>query len=143
MAPADPEPPRAAEPRALIHHAVTRAVTRGSDPHLQAIRRIWFAAARRDPELAAYERLAAEHAVAWIRERLEFLAALGMAQPLDAEATAWAIWSLVDSLILRLAILGDAMPPPDRLIDATVELICRAVLAPVAAPRRPIALPPE
>jgi AcrR family transcriptional regulator len=142
MGPAEPQPPPSAAPRALIRHAVARAVARGNDPRLQQLRRMWFVAARRDPELAAYERLAAEHAVAWIRERLQYVAALGLAQPLDAEATAWAIWSLVDSLILRLAVLGDAMPPADRLIDATTELICRAVLAPPGAPRL-VSLPIE
>jgi TetR/AcrR family transcriptional regulator, mexJK operon transcriptional repressor len=130
-------------PRRLIRQAVTRTVTRGCDPRLQQLRRIWSGAARRDPELAAYERLAAEHAVAWIRERLEHLAALGIAKPLDAEATAWAIWSLVDSLTLRLAEHGEAMPPADRLIDATTELICRAVVASPDSPRRLVPVPIE
>lgn len=125
-------PPAAAlgSPRALIHARVTQAVARGRDPRLQQLRRIWFEAARRDPELAAYERLAAARAAAGIRAALEHLAALGLAQPLDAEATAWAIATLVDALTLRLSVLGDAMPSADRLVEATTELIARAVLRP-------------
>ena len=86
--------------------------------------------------MAAYERLAAERAVGWIRQRLERIAQLGLAPPLDVEATAWIIWSLVDSLTLRLAVLGDAMPAADRLVAATTELICRAVLNPADGPDR-------
>jgi AcrR family transcriptional regulator len=138
---ASPTAPAEISPRALIHQAVARAVARGRDPRLQELRRMWFDAARHDAELAAYERLAAEHAVAWIRERLAQLATQGLTQPLDAEATAWTIWSLVDSLTLRLVVLGDAMPPAERLIEAATELICRAVVAPPESPRRPVAIP--
>lgn len=143
MGPDDPAPAPEAEPRALIHHAVARAVARSRDPRLQQLRRMWFAAARRDPQLAAYQRLAASHAVAWIRERLDYVIALGLAQPIDAEATAWVIWSLVDSLTLRLDVLGDAMPPADRLVDATTDLISRAVLAPPPTSAHSVADPPE
>ena len=130
-------------PRDLIRQAVARAVARGGDPRLQQLRRMWYAAARRDPELAAYERLAAEHAVAWIREGLEHLAALGQAQPVDAEATAWIIWTLVDALTLRLAFLGDVMPAPERLVDATTELIYRATIDPPPPPRQLLPVPIE
>ncbi|HEY7068100.1 MAG TPA: TetR/AcrR family transcriptional regulator [Chloroflexota bacterium] len=143
MGPTGDAPPDDSAPRTLIRQAVARAVARGRDPKLQQLRRIWFAAARRDPELAAYEHLAAEHATASIRRRLEQLAALGLARPLDVEATAWLIWSLVDSLTLRLAVLGDAMPPAERLIDATTELICRAILTPPEPPRGPVPLRQE
>jgi AcrR family transcriptional regulator len=141
MVPAPEATVLAEGPRAVIRAAVARAVARGSDPRLQQLRRIWFAAARRDPELAAYERLAAEHATAAIRAGLEQTARLGLAQPLDAEATAWAIWTLVDALTLRLALLGDAMPPAERMVEATTELICRAVLLPPEPPRRRAAVP--
>src|SRR5712692_8303684 len=67
MVPASESTVLAAGPRAVIRAAVARAFARGSDPRLQQLRRMWFAAARRDTELAAYERLAAEHATAAIR----------------------------------------------------------------------------
>jgi TetR/AcrR family transcriptional regulator, mexJK operon transcriptional repressor len=148
LAPASTEGPRAwatpgRSPRDLIRTAVARAVARGTHPGLQQLRRIWYVAARRDPALAAYERLAAEHAVAWIREGLEQLAAQGVAQPLDTEATAWAIWTLVDALTLRLGFLGDVMPAPDRLIEATTDLIYRATIAPPPPSRPLLSIPIE
>jgi len=138
---AAPARPTASEPRAAIHAAVAHAVRRGLDPRVTRLRRIWFAAARRDPELAAYERLAARYAVARIRGRLERARDSGQAQPFDVEATAWAIWTLVDALTARLALLGDAMPPPERMIDTVAEMICRAVLLPPGPPRRVTQLP--
>ncbi len=139
----DAEHTGARTPRALIREAVERAVVRGSDPTLQQVRRIWHAAARRDPELAAYERLAAERAVGWIRARIERLQLTADARPLDVEATAWVIWAMVDALVLRLDLLGEAMPPPERLIEATTEVICRAVVGPAAARRAFVAVPIE
>src|SRR3954469_19986129 len=54
---ADPLPPAAGQqdPRAAIRAAAARAVERGMEPRLAQLRRVWFVAARRDPELAAYE----------------------------------------------------------------------------------------
>jgi TetR/AcrR family transcriptional regulator of autoinduction and epiphytic fitness len=142
---ADPLPTPAGQqdPRAAIRAAVARAVERGTEPRLIQLRRVWFAAARRDPELAAYERLAAGYAVARVRARLEQAAALGYTPLLDAEATAWSIWVLVDALTARLSLLGDAMPPTERMIDAAASLICAGVLAPPSAPRRVTRLPVE
>jgi AcrR family transcriptional regulator len=138
-----PAPAGPPDRRAAIRAAVARAVERGTEPRLVQLRRIWFVAARRDPELAAYERLAAGYAVARIRRRLEQVAALGHAPLPDVEATAWAIWVLVDALTARLSLLGDAMPPAQRMIDAAASLIAAAVLAPPAAPRRVTSLPVE
>jgi AcrR family transcriptional regulator len=126
-----PEMPAGATPRALVRAGVARAITRGQDPRLQRLRQIWFLAARRDPELAAYERLLATEVAGRIRGRLEQAARLGLTQPIDAEATAWAIWTLVDALGVRLAVIGSAMPSPERLIEATTDLICRAVFVPL------------
>jgi AcrR family transcriptional regulator len=132
------------DPRATIRAAVARAVERGMEPRLAQLRRVWFAAARRDPELAAYERMAAGYAVARVRHRLEQVMARGSAPLPDPEATAWSIWVLVDALTARLTLLGDAMPPAERMIDAAASLICAAVLAPPpAAPRRVKPLPIE
>src|SRR5262249_4071974 len=137
MVPAPSTAGRAGGPRAGIGAGGAHAFPRGSAPGLRRLRRMWSAAARRARELAAYERRAAEHATATIRAGLEQTTRLGLAQPLDVEATAWAIWTLVDSLTLRLAVLGDAMPPAERMVEATTELICRAVLLPPGPPPRP------
>jgi hypothetical protein len=120
----------------MVRATVTRALTLGAEPRLQQLRQVWHLAARRDPALAAYERLAAARATARLRGLLEGAVALGLAEIPDAEATAWVIWSMVDALTVRLGLLGDVMPSSERLIAATTELICRAILEGEERPTR-------
>lgn len=133
-----PTPEEPSSPRAFIQAAIAAALARGLEPRTRRLRRIWFEVARRDPELAAYERLAAR----WVAARLEgvlgALAAGGVVRPLpDPEALAWAIWTLVDALTVRLDLLGEVMPSSERLAAAASELVSHALLPDVLATEPP------
>ncbi|HLZ20879.1 MAG TPA: TetR/AcrR family transcriptional regulator [Ktedonobacterales bacterium] len=109
--------------RESIRQAIT-AVLGGTQ---SALRRVWMELMSHDPELTPYQQVIRQHTLNKVEENLRQAAARGETWPdLDVEATALAIFNMLDSTSLRL----DSGLSGERLIEALTDMVYRSVFPP-------------
>ena len=109
--------------RETIRQAIT-AVLSGTQI---ALRRVWMELMSHDPELTPYQQTIRRHTLTKVEENLRQAVARGEAWPnLDVEATALAIFNLLDATSLRL----DTGISDERLIEVLTDMVYRSIFPP-------------
>ena len=113
---------------------IREAITAVMDSTHTALRRVWLELMSHDPELVPYQEIIRRHTLAKVEENLHHAVALGQTWPdLDVEATALAIFNLMDVMSLR----RERDVPDERVVEALTKMVYRAVFPPRAAPGQP------
>jgi AcrR family transcriptional regulator len=109
--------------RETIHRAIV-SVLSGTQTGL---RRVWLELMSHDPELVPYQQLIRRHVLARVEANLREAAQRGETWPdLDVEASALAIFALLDSSSLRRDdAIGD-----ERMIEALTSMVYRSLFPP-------------
>jgi hypothetical protein len=103
------------------------AVLGGTHGTPSALRRVWMELMSHDPELTPYQQIIRRHTLSKVEENLRRSVARGETWPgLDVEATALAVFNLLDSISLRL----DTGISDERLIEALTDMVHRSIFPP-------------
>jgi TetR/AcrR family transcriptional regulator, mexJK operon transcriptional repressor len=112
------------------YESVRRAVSAVLSGTETGLRRVWLELMTHDPELVPYQQAIRRHVLEQLEHNLGQAAAHGDTWPdLDVEATALAIFSLLDTLSLR----RDESIDEERLIATLTNMVYRAVFPPQPA----------
>ncbi|MGH2516945.1 MAG: TetR/AcrR family transcriptional regulator, partial [Ktedonobacterales bacterium] len=109
---------------------IRRAIAAALGGTQSALRRVWLELMSHDPELIPYQQIIRRHTLNKVEENLRQAVARGETWPnLDVEATALAIFNLLDATTLRL----DSGISDERLIEALTDMVHRSVFPPERA----------
>ena len=112
------------------YESVRRAVTAALSGTETGLRRVWLELMTHDPELVPYQQAIRRHVLEQLERNLAQAVAHGDTWPdLDVEATALAIFSLLDTLSLR----RDESIGEQRLIATLTNMVYRALFPPQPA----------
>ncbi len=106
---------------------VRRAIVSVLSGTNSGLRRVWLELMSRDPELVPYQQLIRRHVLARVEANLRGAVERGETWPdLDVEATALAIFTLLDSLSLP----RDDTPGDERMVEALTSMVYRSLFPP-------------
>jgi AcrR family transcriptional regulator len=109
---------------AAIHTAIASVIANGQRPGLRGV---WQQLMSLEPELAPYQAIVRRYALDQLERQLQNARENGSLWPdLDIEATALAIFTMLDTLSAR----RDSGLPDERLVESVTTLIERALFPP-------------